>query len=850
MAHPELSIWWVYASNVSRFEQAYRDIALQLHIPHRDMDVRKAVYQWLCNSSNGSWIMLLDNVGDDNVFQGAEGEEQPLEAFLPRTANGFILITSRNEMAAMNLIGMPENILKVDAMSEEDALALLRTKVPEGGSDVDAKKLVQVLEGIPMAVTHAGAYISMRGPRTTVSSYLESFLASKANQTYLLSSADFKDPQRDFTTRQPVIKTWHISFEQIRKNNPAATDLLALMSMFDRQGVPEDLVLHGQSHLEFEDAVAPLINYSLITATRGGKSFEMHRLVQLSTVKWLEANELIDHWNQESLQIMVEAFPLGYFETRSECQRLLPHATKVIEAMSQSPSNAWIRLANRVGSHLRHIGRYYQADSLLRWALAKGKQSMQLMPPGLEPNGYGSGQESSSKSKHEEMNDLSYSVLRAANECRSDNSNPLWPKQSFERAFEKPTKPPPGTTRCSHPRARQHASGMIDSGIMIESRDHPRRVGTQGVDCEGSRSQILPGSADMSFKTEEFLSIATSLSLVLCHQYKHREAEAICRRALSQINGTRLSPYSPAILEFMSQFGQILVRQGNLEEGEPVVREVLEKRKTVLGEDHVDTLSSMHSLAGILRHQGNYEQAEALCRQVLEKQNRIMGPEHPNTLSIMNDLAVTLGQSGKRPEASKLYREALESIEKEEVLGPEHPRTLKVMGNLGSSLIHLHEYGEAETLLRRALRTAEKSQAIGQDSPAMFGFMSNLGWVLFEMGKFEESEGLCRRSFNGYRELLGAADERTRNSAENLAYVLEEQGKDQEAAEVDAWLEETSLELQASHPPETEATSLPPVIVEPPIPEPQPSRKVSGLSKLALRLKRRRKGADDKAGDD
>jgi hypothetical protein len=36
------------------------------------------------------------------------------------------------------------------------------------------------------------------------------------------------------------------------------------MSMFDRQGIPEGLVRGNGDGLQFEDAVAPLVNYSLI----------------------------------------------------------------------------------------------------------------------------------------------------------------------------------------------------------------------------------------------------------------------------------------------------------------------------------------------------------------------------------------------------------------------------------------------------------------------------------------------------------------------------------------------------------------------------------------------------------
>lgn len=80
-----------------------------------------------------------------------------------------------------------------------------------------------------------------------------------------------------------MITTWQLSFEEIRRERPALTDLLALMSMFDRQGIPEDLVRDDdQDILDFHNALAPLLSYSLIQVEKDKWLFDMHRLVQLS----------------------------------------------------------------------------------------------------------------------------------------------------------------------------------------------------------------------------------------------------------------------------------------------------------------------------------------------------------------------------------------------------------------------------------------------------------------------------------------------------------------------------------------------------------------------------------------
>jgi hypothetical protein len=63
------------------------------------------------------------------------------------------------------------------------------------------------------------------------------------------------------------------------------------MSMFDRQGIPVSLLQGQASRLDFEDALAPLLSFSLVRAEISKQSFEMHRLVQLSMRTWLKDND-------------------------------------------------------------------------------------------------------------------------------------------------------------------------------------------------------------------------------------------------------------------------------------------------------------------------------------------------------------------------------------------------------------------------------------------------------------------------------------------------------------------------------------------------------------------------------
>ncbi|KAF7593102.1 hypothetical protein BBP40_012047 [Aspergillus hancockii] len=246
--NPKLSVFWVQAGNAARFEQAYIDLADELGLPGRanpDVDVFKMVPRWL---------MILDNADNEEHFtQDIEvgikpnlpktSARAPHITSIPQTANGSVIITSRSTTAARNLLGIHDNIIPVDVMDENSALDLLQTKVTfDKQSLANAQRLLQALEYIPLAIIQAGSYIQAKSPRITVLAYLKMLQESEASLVALLGSMDVKDSRRDYNSQHVVTATWQISFHQMQASKSVSSDLLALMSIFDRQRIPEYLL--------------------------------------------------------------------------------------------------------------------------------------------------------------------------------------------------------------------------------------------------------------------------------------------------------------------------------------------------------------------------------------------------------------------------------------------------------------------------------------------------------------------------------------------------------------------------------------------------------------------------------
>jgi hypothetical protein len=249
--------------------------------------------------------MIIDNADDVEVFTcrstGGRGNQDEFASraaptlldSIPQSSNGSILITSRSRDVAFRLTGDYADIIRVRPMDQAGALTLLRNQLKgsfgqddaeqDGVEQEDATALVEALDYMPLAISQAAAYISQRAPRATVSRYLQDLRKGDRDRAKLLQM-DLGDTRRDGTASNSIIATWQISFEHIRRERPSATRLLSLMSLFNRQGIPESL-LSGRYHesndvsADFEDDLNTLLSFSLVATDVDGRHLQMHRLV-------------------------------------------------------------------------------------------------------------------------------------------------------------------------------------------------------------------------------------------------------------------------------------------------------------------------------------------------------------------------------------------------------------------------------------------------------------------------------------------------------------------------------------------------------------------------------------------
>ena len=181
----------MHVSSRSRFKQSFAEIARKVQLPkieHPESDTLQEVTDWLCDESNGEWLLILDNCDDIDVLLNdqvdASGtstadnkDGKPLIEYIPQTRNGSILITSRNREVALALTNQEDEcLINVDSMDPTEAIKLLKSKIPKDKSpEKDALALVDELGCLPLAIKQAAAYI-VNGPSSmTISKYLQYF---------------------------------------------------------------------------------------------------------------------------------------------------------------------------------------------------------------------------------------------------------------------------------------------------------------------------------------------------------------------------------------------------------------------------------------------------------------------------------------------------------------------------------------------------------------------------------------------------------------------------------------------------------------------------------------------------
>ncbi len=769
--NPHAHIFWVHASTKERFDQAYRDIARRLELTgwnNSNVDTLRLVCDWFSEAEDETWLMVLDNADNLDLFftrpDAAAIDEQyspPLVDYLPQNSNGLMLITTRDERMAKRLAGIHASVV-VNPMSPSEAQELLENRqINLAGSSDDGQstRLLEALGYIPLAITQAAAFINEN--QISLTKYLEMFRERDSDLQDLLDE-DLGDLRRDSQSQNSVIKTWKISFDLISEQMPRAAEILSLMAVLDRQGIPESLLRDGSDRITyFTKALGTLLAFSLIKSGGDVVGYEMHRLVQLATQKWLEVQGTIEKWREKALVVVADMFPSGEIKTWTTCESLLPHAQKVLE--NEVTNEVYqVKLSNllyNVAFFELEQGRYATACVRYLAAVEVQKRSLGLEHPSTLTSMHNLALTYQRQGQLEKAEKLLLEVLEARR----------------------------------RPLGAEHPDTLASmNNLALTYREQGRWEEAEKMQLEVSEATKRMLGAEHP----DTLTSTNNLALIYREQGRWEEAEKM-QLEVSEATKRMLGAEHPDTLPSTNNLALIYKDQCRWEEAEKLQLEVLEATKRLLGAAHPDTLTSIHNLATTYREQGRLEEAEKMQLEVLEATKRLLGAAHPDTLTSMHNLAIIYCEQGRLEEAEKMQLEVLEA--RKRLLGAAHPDTLTSMHNLAIIYCEQGRLEEAEKIQLEVLEATKR--LLGAAHPDTLTNMHNLAITYREQGRFEDAEELHMQELKICKRVLGTEHPETLISMDNLAILYSKQDRHNEAISLmESVVELRTKVLGANHP--------------------------------------------------
>ncbi|MGH3697966.1 MAG: FxSxx-COOH system tetratricopeptide repeat protein, partial [Pseudonocardiaceae bacterium] len=163
----------------------------------------------------------------------------------------------------------------------------------------------------------------------------------------------------------------------------------------------------------------------------------------------------------------------------------------------------------------------------------------------------------------------------------------------------------------------------------------------------------------------------------------------------------------------LDRAAEYLEIRGELASARLLFERAWDLRRSLLGEDHPDTLHTASSLARTLWGLGRYERARELGEDTLARCRRILGEDHPHTLRSATILAITLREMGRYERARELGEDTLARCLR--VQGEDYPDTLRAAYVLATILRELGRYERARELGEDTLARCLRVQ--GEDYP-------------------------------------------------------------------------------------------------------------------------------------
>lgn len=639
-----------------------------------------AAKRWL--ETHTGWLLILDNADDLSMVSN----------FLPAHGKGSVLLTSRAQ--AMSDIA---HTIPIETMKpEEGSLFLLRrAKIIDKDEAIEdapvgdraiAEEIARLMDGLPLALDQAGAYIEETD--CSLSEYLALYNERHLALLQRRGGLAHNHPES-------VATTWSLSFEKVEQNNPAAAELLRLCAFLNNDAIPEEIIIEGAlelgpvlssvaaNQLVLNNAIGELRKFSFVRRNPAASTLTIHRLVQVILMDGMEKRE--QHvWVERAIRAINRVFPTITFATWQQCQRYLPQiqiCSELIRKYDFTFPEA-IQLLEQVAYFLQEHAYYNLAEELYLQSLAIYEANV--------------GPEHVDTAKI--LNSLGYLYYLRGKYAQAE---PI-----YLRAIT-----------IIEPIPQQELSENVNALHNLERLNYNlgRLYFAQGKYALAEPRYLRALSIVETFSIYDYpqaTRVLNNLGRLYQAQGKYSRAEELYLRALA------ITEQNPEVnllntAHILNNLARLYRTQENYDEAEKLYLRALAIRETDLGPDHPDIALTLNNLGHLYLTLDKHAQAEDLFLRALVIDEAVLGPEHPETATTLCNLAQLYYTQEKYQSAEKYYRRALAI--REAALGHEHPSIANILTHLALLFCAQARYAEAEKLYLQALSIRES--ALGTEHP-------------------------------------------------------------------------------------------------------------------------------------
>ncbi len=251
------------------------------------------------------------------------------------------------------------------------------------------------------------------------------------------------------------------------------------------------------------------------------------------------------------------------------------------------------------------------------------------------------------------------------------------------------------------------------------------------------------------------------------------DAIRLYNEALQVVNESNTARAEPALLaRLKTDLGGVLVRNGDLQRGETLLRESLALDHQTFARPHWETGATLVLLGELLRQKNQPGEAEKYLSQAEDVYRQTLGNENVYLAYDLQVQALALSQINDYQRAEAKAREALTMLQK--VLGNDLG-TGMVRGTLGVILTRLGHFQEAEQQLRKAVALSETHSP--RNLTVILETKLGLSECLLAQGRVGEAENVAFETYNEARQSFAENNPLRKSAAGYLAQIYEKQGK-------------------------------------------------------------------------